>query len=159
MVQDNPDGQMKRDKLLGMYIDVLSNAKAKQFVNQIFSKYDTDNSGSIDFKEFMMATTMSGDPTDKLRLAFRVYDEDGSGTVDRQEMVEIVSNMYTSQGVAMETAIERANAVFQKLDVNDDGSLDEQEFVDGCMNDERVAQLLNTGSGQQHINLDEAEET
>ena len=31
----------------------------------------------------------------------RVYDEDGSGTVDRQEMVEIVSNMYTSQGVAM----------------------------------------------------------
>ena len=32
---------------------------------------------------------------------FRVYDEDGSGTVDREEMVEIVSNMYTSQGVAM----------------------------------------------------------
>ena len=85
-IEDNPDGLMKRDKLLGMYIDVLSNAKAKEFVNQIFSKYDTDNSGSIDFKvqpttgnvflinipqEFMMATTMSGDPTDKLRLAFR----------------------------------------------------------------------------------------
>ena len=57
-----------------------------------------------------------------------------------------------------ETAIERANAVFEKLDVNDDGSLDEQEFVDGCMNDERLAQLLNTGSGQQHINLEEVEE-
>ena len=49
-IEDNPDGQMRRDKLLGMYINVLSNAKAKQFVNQIFSKYDTDNSGSIDFK-------------------------------------------------------------------------------------------------------------
>ena len=58
-----------------------------------------------------------------------------------------------------ETAIERANAVFEKLDVNDDGSLDEQEFVDGCMNDERLAQLLNTGSGQQHINLEEELET
>ena len=57
-----------------------------------------------------------------------------------------------------ETAIERANAVFEKLDVNDDGSLDEQEFVDGCMNDERLAQLLNTGSGQEHINLGEEEE-
>ena len=109
--------------------------------------------------------------------------------MDREEMVEIVSNMYTSQGVAMvniihivklptyrnklsavtltllfksadvqETAIERANAVFEKLDVNDDGSLDEQEFVDGCMNDERLAQLLNTGSGQEHINLGEEEE-
>ena len=49
----------------------------------------------------MMATTMTGDVTDKLRLAFRIYDEDGSGTVDRGEMVEIVSNMYTQQGVAM----------------------------------------------------------
>ena len=145
---------MRREKLLNMYVNVLSNAKAKTFVNQIFSKYDTDNSGSIDFKvtfwmlgcyhkglnfyiykqlqvqvklqvhspvfsnienpdenhvnsiksttqEFMMATTMTGDVTDKLRLAFRIYDEDGSGTVDRGEMVEIVSNMYTQQGVAM----------------------------------------------------------
>ena len=36
-----------------------------------------------------------------LLIYSRVYDEDGSGTVDREEMVEIVSNMYTSQGVAM----------------------------------------------------------
>ena len=153
-----PDGQMRREKLLNMYVNVLSNAKAKTFVNQIFSKYDTDNSGSIDFKvtfwmlgcyhkglnfyiykqlqvqvklqvhspvfsnienpdenhvnsiksttqEFMMATTMTGDVTDKLRLAFRIYDEDGSGTVDRGEMVEIVSNMYTQQGVAMVGAV------------------------------------------------------
>ena len=149
---------MRREKLLNMYVNVLSNAKAKTFVNQIFSKYDTDNSGSIDFKvtfwmlgcyhkglnfyiykqlqvqvklqvhspvfsnienpdenhvnsiksttqEFMMATTMTGDVTDKLRLAFRIYDEDGSGTVDRGEMVEIVSNMYTQQGVAMVRAM------------------------------------------------------
>ena len=41
---------MRREKLLNMYVNVLSNAKAKTFVNQIFSKYDTDNSGSIDFK-------------------------------------------------------------------------------------------------------------
>ena len=52
-IEDNPDGLMRRDKLLGMYINVLSNAKAKQFVNQIFSKYDTDNSGSIDFKVYL----------------------------------------------------------------------------------------------------------
>ena len=48
---------MRREKLLNMYVNVLSNAKAKTFVNQIFSKYDTDNSGSIDFKvTFWMLT-------------------------------------------------------------------------------------------------------
>ena len=48
-----------------------------------------------------MATQMTdSDASDKLRLAFRMYDEDGSGTVDRDEMVEMVSNMYAAQGVA-----------------------------------------------------------
>ena len=46
------------------------------------------------------------DASDKLRLAFRMYDEDGSGTVDRDEMVEMVSSMYTAQGVARVGSVE-----------------------------------------------------
>ena len=33
-----------------MYSSVLSVAKATMFVDQIFTKFDTDNDGSIDFK-------------------------------------------------------------------------------------------------------------
>ena len=36
--------------MMGMYLAVLSEAKAKVFVDQIFAKFDTDNSGEIDFK-------------------------------------------------------------------------------------------------------------
>ena len=54
-----------------------------------------------------------------------------------------------------ETAVERANSVFEKLDVNDDGILDEEEFIEGCINDERIASLLNTGSA--HLSLEEEE--
>ena len=39
--------------------------------------------------------------------------------------------------------------MFEKLDINEDGNLDEQEFIDGCLNDERLAKLLNTGSNQE----------
>ena len=39
--------------------------------------------------------------------------------------------------------------MFEKLDINEDGNLDEQEFVEGCLNDERLAKLLNTGSNQE----------
>ena len=52
--------------------------------------------------------------------------------------------------------MERANAVFEKLDVDRDGTLDEQEFVSGCLNDERIASLLNTGST--HLTIDEENE-
>ena len=48
-----------------------------------------------------------------------------------------------------ETAVERACGVFERLDVNEDGELSEQEFVQGCLNDERLAGLLNTGSAVQ----------
>ena len=49
-MQDNPSGQMSKDKMMDMYASVLAGAKAKTFVDQIFQKFDSDNSGSIDFK-------------------------------------------------------------------------------------------------------------
>ena len=36
--------------------------------------------------------------------------------------------------------------MFEKLDVNDDGELNEDEFVGGCLKDESLANLLNTGA-------------
>ena len=47
----------------------------------------------------MLASQMS-DVSEKLRYAFKMYDEDGSGTIDKGEMVDIVTNLYSMQGVA-----------------------------------------------------------
>ena len=41
---------MSKDKMMDMYSSVLAGMKAKTFVDQIFQKFDSDNSGSIDFK-------------------------------------------------------------------------------------------------------------
>ena len=43
-------------------------------VGHLFRIFDRDNSGSIDFSEFVMATdiTSSGSPEEKLRWTFRV---------------------------------------------------------------------------------------
>ena len=49
-IDDNPDGTLTKEKMMDMYSAVLSVKKAGIFVEQIFSKFDTDNNGSIDFK-------------------------------------------------------------------------------------------------------------
>ena len=51
--QDNPDGQLSKDKMMEMYSSVLTGTKSRTFVDQIFQKFDSDNSGSIDFKVFI----------------------------------------------------------------------------------------------------------
>ena len=42
--------------------------------------------------------------------------------------------------------MERATAVFTLLDVNDDGELNEDEFVEGCLKDQNLINLLNSGT-------------
>jgi Ca2+-binding EF-hand superfamily protein len=49
-IDDNPSGTLSKEKMLGMYSSVLPGSKAVVFVEQIFAKFDTDKSGSIDFK-------------------------------------------------------------------------------------------------------------
>ena len=49
-IEDNPGGTLSKDKMMKMYEGVLSKEKAQEFVDQIFSKFDSDNSGEIDFK-------------------------------------------------------------------------------------------------------------
>ena len=49
-IEDNPGGTLSKEKMMKMYEAILSQEKAKEFVDQIFKKFDSDNSGEIDFK-------------------------------------------------------------------------------------------------------------
>ena len=49
-MEDNPSGQLSKRKMQDMYNAVLSVSKATTFVEVIFSQFDTDNNGQIDFK-------------------------------------------------------------------------------------------------------------
>ena len=59
----------------------------------MFRTFDSDNSGKIDFKEFLLAIniTSAGKPEQKLEWAFQMYDVNGDGTIEPKEMTEIIA--------------------------------------------------------------------
>ena len=62
---------------------------------EFFIAFDTDNSGSIDFQEFLVAFNIIGDGDVEKRLAwmFDVYDINKDGSIDRKEIDTILRVM------------------------------------------------------------------
>lgn len=146
---DCPTGVLDKKKFLSVYKDFYPQSKADAFSNQIFKLFDTDKSGKIDFTEFIVAitTTANGDVRKKLHLAFAIYDTNNNGRIDLKEMVKIITSMYDLMGVQNRKGDndpkERANAIFRKMDTNFSNTLDEREFVEGCVGDATLMKFLN----------------
>jgi len=90
--RDCPNGQLTRDKFLEVYSSFFPQGNADKFCEHVFRTFDSDNSGKIDFKEFLQAIniTSSGKPEQKLEWAFQMYDVNGDGTIEPSEMAEII---------------------------------------------------------------------
>ena len=69
-----PEGELSKTQLHQMYSRILPKEDPTMIVNHLFRIFDRDNSGSIDFSEFVLATdiTSSGTPEEKLKWTFRV---------------------------------------------------------------------------------------
>eukprot|EP00090_Calanus_glacialis_P035499 TRINITY_DN60596_c0_g1_i1.p1 TRINITY_DN60596_c0_g1~~TRINITY_DN60596_c0_g1_i1.p1 ORF type:complete len:191 (-),score=46.81 TRINITY_DN60596_c0_g1_i1:153-725(-) len=148
--QDCPDGRLNPEAFMKIYSKCFPMGKTSQFCDHVFRTFDTDRNGFIDFKEFLLAidVTSSGTPEEKLSWAFRMYDVDGNGWIDLIEMTKLVKSIYAMMGPnkvqqeQQETAEERAKEIFMRMDKNADGRVTRDEFIQTCLVDEKLIQLL-----------------
>ena len=114
-------------------------------VDHLFQIFDPDNSGTINFKEFVLATDIpsSEDSKEKLKWTFRLYDKDRRGTIEMSKMVEVLETVYVMEGLMSgNMARERAKQIFDELDIDGDGTLTCDEFVNGCLKDKDMVAML-----------------
>ena len=66
------------------------------FAEHYFRNIDKDNSGKINFREFLLylSAERSSNPSDRITWLFDLFDIDGSGFIDRKEMVEMFKVPY-----------------------------------------------------------------
>ncbi|XP_064626767.1 neuronal calcium sensor 2-like [Lineus longissimus] len=147
-IKDCPCGQLSRKKFIEVYSGFFPDGNAEEFCTHVFRTFDKDNSGKIDFNEFLLAIniTSSGKPEEKLNWAFQMYDIDGNGTIEKNEMEEIIKAIYIMLGTNVDaenmTPEKRTEEIFDKMDINHDGVLEKEEFINGCMADKQLYSIL-----------------
>ena len=122
----NGDGKLSMDEVKVGYLEHYGRIMSDQEVEQMFQAVDTDNSGFIDYTEFVVAATNQTTLTsqEKLHAAFRMFDKDGSGTISADEIREVLGF-----GGSNQLSAEAVDAIIKQVDENGDGDIQFEEFV------------------------------
>jgi Ca2+-binding EF-hand superfamily protein len=99
-LKDCPSGMLTKEEFQKIYRQFFPFGDPSSFADYVFNVFDSDKSGSIDFKEFICAlsVTSRGKMEDKLDWAFQLYDIDGDGKISYDEMLAIVEAIYKMVG-------------------------------------------------------------
>jgi len=98
------------------------------YVERLFSMFDTDRTGLIDVKEFIIGVSnVGGEARDnKIQFAFSVYDLDGSGFIDASEMKKIIHATNMSSDASIDRKVEW---IMRQCDTDGDGNISFEEFT------------------------------
>ncbi|GKT92829.1 neuronal calcium sensor 1 [Colletotrichum tofieldiae] len=138
-LKDCPSGMLTKEEFQKIYRQFFPFGDPSSFADYVFNVFDSDKSGSIDFKEFICAlsVTSRGKMEDKLDWAFQLYDIDGDGKISYDEMLKIVEAIYKM----------RVRKIFRMMDKDENGSLDMEEFKEGSKRDETIVSALSLYDG------------
>ncbi|XP_011427026.1 calmodulin-A-like [Crassostrea angulata] len=111
---------------LGTVMRSLGQNPTEGELQDMINEVDYDESGTIDFDEFlqMMARKMRDtDTTEELKEAFKVFDKDGNGFISASELRHVMKSL------GERLTDEEVDEMIKEADLDGDGQVNYEEFV------------------------------
>ena len=118
----NGDGRLSREELEMAFRRTLDLAEARRQVAEIMKNVDTDQSGYIDYTEFLKACLDQNQlvSKQKLEMAFCMFDRDGNGEITMEELKAMMGDVSADDSAW--------RALIKQVDKNGDGRINRSEF-------------------------------
>ncbi|XP_036913646.1 Kv channel-interacting protein 1 isoform X1 [Sturnira hondurensis] len=145
-----PSGVVNEETFKQIYAQFFPHGDASTYAHHLFHAFDTTQTGSVKFEDFVTALSilLRGTVHEKLRWTFNLYDINKDGYINREEMMDIVKAIYDMMGkytypvLKEDTPRQHVDVFFQKMDKNKDGIVTLDEFLESCQEDDNIMRSL-----------------
>ena len=140
-----PDGAMTKENFVDLSKESLGD-EADDLADSMFQVFDIDNSGTMDFTEYMLAINSTGlnSTEDKLKWMFDVFDKDGGGSISAEEIDALLQGLFEMSGQDFEdNDLENVTRdIMEAIDADGDGEVTKDEFIENAMKCQFIAGML-----------------
>uniref|UniRef100_A0A9L0SW78 Potassium voltage-gated channel interacting protein 1 n=1 Tax=Equus caballus TaxID=9796 RepID=A0A9L0SW78_HORSE len=95
-----PSGVVNEETFKQIYAQFFPHGDASTYAHYLFHAFDTTQTGSVKFEDFVTALSilLRGTVHEKLRWTFNLYDINKDGYINKEEMMDIVKAIYDMMG-------------------------------------------------------------
>jgi len=153
-----PTGRISKEEFQSIYSKFFPESDANTYAQHVFRSFDTNDDGTLDFKEYIIALhmTSTGKTTRKLEWAFSLFDVDKNGYITKSEVTEICAAIFKlipkdalpDLPDDENTAEKRADKLWTFFEKGDNDRVAEGEFIQGVLDNEAALRLIQYQPGK-----------
>ncbi|CAI5757278.1 unnamed protein product [Candida verbasci] len=154
-LRDCPTGQLSEEEFAKVYKQFFPFGDPTDYCHYLFRVFDLDGSKFVDFREFILALSITtrGTERQKMEWSFKLYDYQRKGHIKYNDLLPVIRATYKMIGPMVElpedeqTPEQRVNKLFNLLNKNKNDNITLEDFIKLSRLDPNILTSLNSYQG------------